>query len=172
MFSNLAMWNGAKWTSMGEVTGTVRALALLGEHLYVGGDFESAGRLSVKYFARQHLGSGVWSEAMGTSPSLDSAHVSRSPFNAPVMTLRPLGTCMYVGGAFTAPQHYVTRYCVGSDTFDQVQGAHELGPVNVLAAPSEASEAALLKAQARPLYFLCLLNSQTPGWSAAARRAG
>ena len=54
-FANLALWDGERWSSMGDVTGTVRALATLGDHLYVGGDFTSAGGLPIKFFSRLHL---------------------------------------------------------------------------------------------------------------------
>jgi hypothetical protein len=68
---------------MGDLSGNVRALATLGEHLYVAGDFSSAGGLDVKYFARMHLNGKVWSAA---APS------SAWNINAPVQSLRPIGT--------------------------------------------------------------------------------
>lgn len=52
---------------MGDLSGNVRALATLGEHLYVAGDFSSAGGLDVKYFARVHLNGKVWSAAAPSS---------------------------------------------------------------------------------------------------------
>ena len=45
------------------------------------------------------------------------------------------GSCIYLGGAFTNPHTYLTRFCLGRDaSFDSVADAHELGPVNVMAA--------------------------------------
>ena len=71
---------------MGDLSGNVRALAMLGEHLYVAGDFSSAGGLDVKYFARVHLDGKVWSAA---APS------SSWDINAPVLSLRPVGTVLW-----------------------------------------------------------------------------
>jgi len=44
-------------------------------------------------------------------------------------------SCLYLGGGFTTPSPYVVRYCLGRDPpFEAVPGAHELGPVAVMAA--------------------------------------
>ena len=128
---------------MGDVTHTVRALATLGEHLYVGGDFSSVSGLPVPYFARYHLTKGTWEPA-----------TEKPLLNAPVMVIRPLGPCLYLGGGFTAPSPHVTRYCLGRDVaFDAVDGAQDLGPVNVIAAASDVDETATLAR--RPERLLC-----------------
>jgi hypothetical protein len=141
--AHLALWDGDRWHSMGDVTHTVRALATLGEHLYVGGDFSSVSGLPVPYFARYHLTKGTWEPA-----------TEKPLLNAPVMVIRPLGPCLYLGGGFTAPSPHVTRYCLGRDVaFDAVDGAQDLGPVNVIAAASDVDETATLAR--RPERLLC-----------------
>jgi hypothetical protein len=155
-YSYLAMWDGESWHSIGDLNGNVRALATLGEHLYVGGDFSSAGGLDVKYFARVHLNSKLWSTP---APS------SSNP-NAPVQSLRPIDSCLYLGGGFTTPGPFAIRYCLERNPpFEAVPGAHELGPINVMAAASQLDDVAVWTR--RPKHLLCLLTSQlSESWSA------
>jgi len=130
--AHLSLWNGHEWRSLGTVSNAVRATAVLGEHLYVGGDFLSVEDLPATYFARRHMASGVWS-TLEAIPAL----------NGPVRAFSLLGSCIYLGGAFTSPSPYVTRYCLGRDqAFDAVPGTQEVGPVNVMASASELTEAA------------------------------
>lgn len=56
--NNIAMWDGSQWQSLGEgITGTVswstgvNALAFVGDKLYAGGDFSTAGSLPVSNIA-------------------------------------------------------------------------------------------------------------------------
>ena len=143
---HLALWNGLAWQCLGDVTHAVRALAALGEHLYVGGDFVSAGGMPLQYFARYHVTTGLW-EAAGAGVAV----------NGPVMALRALGPCLYLGGVFSSPSRFVTRYCVDRDeAFDAVTG-DQVGPVTAMAAASAADEAAML-ARA-PQRLLCHLSS-------------
>jgi trimeric autotransporter adhesin len=120
--NNIARWDGSEWFALGTasangVNNGVRALASIGNDLYVGGTFSSANAFSpsavtVNYVARwdgnnwSPLGNGVgeWSGS-GTG-------------GAPwVHTLAASGTDLYVGGGFTE---------VNPGTMDQM-------PVNRLA---------------------------------------
>lgn len=60
---NIAAWDGHRWSALGDgvrgspgmTGGEVRALAILGDHLYVGGDFHEAGGKPAINFARWRL---------------------------------------------------------------------------------------------------------------------
>jgi trimeric autotransporter adhesin len=65
---NIAMWDGARWHNIGDITGdepNVYALLVLGDDLYVGGRFNQAGGISARGIARYHIPSGSWS-ALGS----------------------------------------------------------------------------------------------------------
>lgn len=137
-FSNLARWDGLNWHSMGHVSHTVRALAVLGDNLYVGGDYESVGGQSLKYLSVHNLFRGTWSEV---APALRN-------LNAPVKALQVRAPCVFVAGSFTEPSPYIVRFCHGltnssasAYTVHAVPGSYDLGPVNVLAVAPESSEA-------------------------------
>ena len=64
----IAKWNGSAWSALGSgANSTVRALALSGANLYVGGDFTSAGDKVSPYVARA---------ALNTAPTLAAIAVS------------------------------------------------------------------------------------------------
>ena len=149
-YAHLALWNGYMWRSMGDVTHPVRATAMLGEHLYIGGDFFAVEDVPARYFARRHMVSGVWS-ALEALPAL----------NGPVRAFSVVQSCIYLGGAFTRPSKYVTRYCLGRDqAFDAVAATARAGPVSVLAAASERAEAEELASLPKDL--VCRLTSAWP----------
>jgi len=93
-FNHLAKWNGSTWTGVNSgisggtsVSETVMTLASIGNTLYVGGNFTSAGGIGARNMAK--YASGTWAAFSGTG--LDSSA------NAIAVS----GTDVYVGGSFT-----------------------------------------------------------------------
>ncbi len=81
---------------MGEgVNGRVKAIAVSGSDIYVGGYFDKAGSLVVNNIAKWD--GSVWS-ALGTGTSGE------------VLSIVALGTNIYTGGAFTYPANRIARW--------------------------------------------------------------
>ncbi len=92
-FNNLAKWNGSNWGGVGSgigggssITQSVTALASIGDTLYVGGNFTSAGGQGARNIAK--ITAGTWSAFSGTG--LDNSA------NAIAVS----GNDVYVGGSF------------------------------------------------------------------------
>ncbi|MBK6876806.1 MAG: hypothetical protein IPG99_10250 [Ignavibacteria bacterium] len=50
---NIAMWDGTRWSAMEEgLSGSVKAIAVLGNDVYAGGSFTMAGELEVNCIAK------------------------------------------------------------------------------------------------------------------------
>jgi N-acetylneuraminic acid mutarotase len=86
------------WSSLGTgssngVNGEVRALAVVGNEMYVGGIFTSAGGVSANYVARFNTQTNTWS-TLGTGSS--------NGVNGAVRALAVVGNEVYVGGIFTS----------------------------------------------------------------------
>jgi trimeric autotransporter adhesin len=89
-----------------------KALALIGNMLYVGGEFNQAGAVAANNLARYNLATGEWSGVDNSVGGLDEAMVH---------TLAVYGTDLYVGGHFTAagttPARFVARYATLTDSW-------------------------------------------------------
>ncbi len=96
--TGVARWNGATWSALGSglggdiITpqGTAYALAVSGSHLYVGGDFDTAGGNTANNIAR-------WS---GTSWSSLGGGVTSSASIGEIRALAVDSSGVYVGGRF------------------------------------------------------------------------
>ncbi|MCC6650790.1 MAG: T9SS type A sorting domain-containing protein [Candidatus Eisenbacteria bacterium] len=85
--SNIARWDGTRWTSIGGTTGQLLCLATDGTSLYVGGSFSNIGGVTAENLARWNGTS--WSPIWTTS-------------NGSVEALAVRGTDLYAGGNFTS----------------------------------------------------------------------
>jgi hypothetical protein len=89
-----------------------KALALIGNMLYVGGSFNQAGAVAANNLARYNLATGEWSGVDNSVGGLDDAIVH---------ALAVYGTDLYVGGHFTAagttPARFVARYATLTDSW-------------------------------------------------------
>src|SRR5262249_10506178 len=85
----IARWDGANWSSIGGVTGDVRALAVSGTSVYIGGAFDTAGGGSASNIARWDNGTNAWS-ALGSGR------------DGPVETIAAAPGSIYVGGQFNS----------------------------------------------------------------------
>ena len=98
--NNIVTWDGARWQIMGTgpgvlngVNGTVNAIAVDGEIVFVGGQFTNAGGARVQNIARYSTNSRTWAP-LGSSSGIagDNAFVSSILID---------GDNVYVGGTFT-----------------------------------------------------------------------
>ncbi|HET9222865.1 MAG TPA: hypothetical protein VFO07_10195, partial [Roseiflexaceae bacterium] len=95
LVNNIAMWDGAKWNALGAGLegdgglddGSVSALAIVGNDLYVGGSFTKAGGASARHLAKYNLASKQWSQVGGG-------------VDGPVYALTFSNGLLYVGGNF------------------------------------------------------------------------
>jgi hypothetical protein len=70
---NIAMWDGTQWAALGAGTegdgglddGSVEALVIVGNDLYVGGKFIKAGGASIQHLAKFNLATRQWSQVGG-----------------------------------------------------------------------------------------------------------
>lgn len=92
----LALWNGTAWESIGEITGAVvEELRVIGDHLYVGGEFSAIGGVTARNIARYNLTTRVW------EPLIDGC---QNGVNGVVRSIIDTGLndgSIYVGGGFT-----------------------------------------------------------------------
>jgi hypothetical protein len=110
--NNIARWTGSSWTTLGTspndgTNSTVRAIAIIGSSVYVGGSFTQAGAVNRNRIARWS-GSGWYT--VGTAGA--------GGVNSTVYALAASGSNLYVGGAFTAAESLTVNYIVrwtGSD---------------------------------------------------------
>ena len=93
--NNIAMWDGTKWNALGSGTegngglddGSVEAMVLVGNDLYVGGNFTKAGGVTAQHLAKYNIVTRQWSSVGG---GLDG----------PVNSLTFSNGELYVGGNF------------------------------------------------------------------------
>jgi len=91
-------WDGSTWTELGTIASgdTVLALAVIGDTLYVGGNFTQIGGVSANYLAKWD--GSTWSAV--------------DPFgmNGPVRALAVYGTDLIAGGSFTTAGGVTVNY--------------------------------------------------------------
>jgi hypothetical protein len=95
---NIAKWDGTNWSTLGAgtangVNGTVYSLAVVGTDLYVGGRFSQAGGIAASSIAK-------WNGTAWSALGMGLSNTSSTQL-AFVQALTPIGTSLYVGGAFT-----------------------------------------------------------------------
>lgn len=92
----LALWNGTQWTSIGTIVGSVvEELRVIGDYLYVGGEFNAVGGVTATNIARYKLSTATW-EAV--------THGCTNGVNGVVRSIVDTGLgdgSIYVGGGFT-----------------------------------------------------------------------
>jgi len=129
--AGFAKWDGRRWSSLGSFNGDVNAIAIDGEFVLVGGDFTQVNGVAVNNIARYY--SGKWTSLGG---GLDGT----------VFSIKPIGPCVYVGGAFTnslaadgqalQATKFLTRWCVstkgGEQRFESFESFDSIGPVHVI----------------------------------------
>jgi len=104
MLNRIAKWNGSSWSALGNgVNGTVRAIAISGGNVYVGGSFTLAGGNSANNIAKWNGSS--WS-AIGSGVG--------STVNA--IAISGTGD-IYVGGAFTTAGGNTANYIAKWNSF-------------------------------------------------------
>ena len=107
--NNVSFWDGGtKWNNLEYIhhpgiDGTVRALTVIGDDIYVGGDFTklnfgSGPSNTLNYIARWNVISQVWHPLTYVDP-FSAGHIG---LNGIVNALATNGTVLYVGGDFTA----------------------------------------------------------------------
>ena len=108
-------WSALGTGSQNGVNGRVYALAVVGNVVYVGGDFTSAGGVSANYVARFNTQTNTWS-ALGTGSS--------NGVNEWVYALAVVGNEVFVGGEFTSAggvsANYVARWNSGTSRVEQL----------------------------------------------------
>lgn len=131
--NNIVIWNGVRWQIMGTgpgvlngVNGSVNAIAVSGDIVYVGGQFTNAGGTPVQNIARYSKSSKTWAKAGG----------GVSGNNAFVSSLVVDGDQLFVGGTFTTaggrPANNVAVWDINTGQWSAL-GAGVEGNVNALA---------------------------------------
>jgi hypothetical protein len=99
--NHIAMWDGFNWYNLGSgvnANGTVNAIAVSGNNVYIGGTFTSAGGVTANRIA-------VWDGANWASLGSGSAN----GLNGTVLAIALNGSDVYVGGTFTNAGTTVVR---------------------------------------------------------------
>jgi hypothetical protein len=117
--NKIAVWNGIYWSALGGgLSGGsggdgVRAIAVSGTDVYVGGCFTQAGVTPVSFIARWDWNTSTWSDVGGG-------------VNGYVYEIAVSGTDVYVGGSFThaggSLVNYVARWDTNTSTWSDVGG--------------------------------------------------
>ena len=101
--NHIAMWDGFNWNNLGSgvnASGTVNAIAVSGNNVYVGGTFTSAGGVTANRIA-------VWNAAGLNWASLGTG--SANGLNGTVLAIAVNGSDVYVGGPFVNAGTTVVR---------------------------------------------------------------
>ena len=134
--SQLVRWDGmdSGWLSLGTVQGRINSILVHAESIYVGGDFNVAGKSDIANLALFKYGR--WSSLGGM-------------FNGAVNALLLCNNCVYVGGAFTAirtppfldseemPALFGARYCNAmslgrASRFEGLEPMPGMGPIHTM----------------------------------------
>merc|ERR1711998_405083 len=134
------MGDGAVWHTMGRVKGAVRSIASSYEKIFIAGDFTEIDSRPVAYVA--FFDNGAW-------------RMPAAVVNGPVLSIKFVNSCMYLGGSFTAvtlrdppswidsSASFAARYCFDAteDRFGSYEGIDSfdgIGDVNVIALAFES----------------------------------
>src|ERR1051326_3932983 len=99
--SHIAMWDGFGWYNLGSgvnANGTVNAIAVSGNNVYIGGTFTNASGVTANRIAMWD--GGAWN-SLGTGTA--------NGVSATVLTMAINGSDVYVGGTFTNAGTTVVR---------------------------------------------------------------
>jgi len=99
--NHIAMWDGFNWYNLGSgvnANGTVNAIAVSGNNVYIGGTFTNASGVTANRIA-------VWNGANWASLGSGTAN----GLNGTVLAIAPNGSDVYVGGTFTNAGTTVVR---------------------------------------------------------------
>ncbi|MCB0212770.1 MAG: hypothetical protein KDJ52_25735 [Anaerolineae bacterium] len=130
--NKIVQWNKAtdKWFTLGNgLDGDVDALAIIGNELYVGGNFTQAGTINAKDIARWNLATNQWSSVGGP---IGSSTCNGSIYCEEVNAFTVIGTDLYVGGIFTVAGSTVVNNIARWNTVSQSWSALGSG-INVVA---------------------------------------
>lgn len=107
----VASWDGTNWSALsassgsGSVGGNVFAIAVRGDSVFVGGNFQSAGNSEAQNIA-------IWDRATGQWSALDNTSTVEG-VNLPVYSILPTsGGDVYIGGQFTEAGNIAANHIV------------------------------------------------------------
>jgi len=182
--SNIALYNPSTntWSQLGTGTNngvsggsptSVNALAVLGNDLYVGGNFTQAGGVSANYVARYNPTTNNWS-ALGSGSSNGVSGIVRA--------LVVLGNDLYVGGSFGQASgksaNNVARFNPATDTWSVLGTGSSNGLNNQVSAMAVDGQGNLYvgggfsSAGGVSANRVALYNPTTNSWSALGTGAG
>jgi hypothetical protein len=158
------------WSSLGTgssngVSGSVEALAVVGNEVFVGGSFNSAGGVSANRVARFNTQTNTWS-SLGTGSS--------NGVNSIVYELAVVGNEVVVGGAFTSAggvsANYVARFNTQTNTWSSLGTGSQNGVNNEVYALAVVGDevvvgGAFTSAGGVSANRVARFNTQTNTWS-------
>jgi hypothetical protein len=158
-------WSALGTGSSNGVNYYVNALAVVGNEVYVGGDFTQAGGVSANYVARFNTQTNTWS-ALGTG--------SQNGVNNTVRALAVVGNEVYVGGWFTSAggvsANRVARFNTQTNTWSTLGTGSSNGVNNVVRALAVVGNEVVVggsftSAGGVSANYVARFNTQTNTWS-------
>jgi len=121
----LAQWNGTGWSALGAVEngslfGKVNAIAISGNDVYVGGDFQNVSNNGINIPEADYIAK--WSAATNTWSAMGSNGNGEGSLNDPVLAIVVSGANVYVGGGFYNVENSDGSYVVGGDSIIRWDG--------------------------------------------------